>query len=167
MVERVKDIDWSAWQPELVTTLMFVKKSNQVLLIAKKTGLGKGKINGPGGKIEASETPVECAVRETREELCIEVIDPLPMAELFFHAVDMPRIKAYVYVSERYTGVPLETAEARPIWYSESQLPFDAMWEDDQYWLPQVLLGQALTGWFSFEGEHLKDHLIELGPVNF
>ena len=167
MVDRISEIDWQQWQPELVTSLMFVKSAGEVLLIKKKTGIGAGKINGPGGKIEALETPLECAVRETSEELGIEVIDPEPMAELFFHAIEMPRIKAFVYVSEHFTGIPRETREARPIWYPLQQLPLDAMWEDDRYWLPQILAGQPLTGWFSFKGEHLIDHTIETGPVSF
>lgn len=167
MVERVSEIDWQSWQPELLTTLMFVKSNEKVLLIEKKTGLGAGKINGPGGKIEPSETPLECAIRETSEELGIEVTDPTPMAELFFHAIEMPRIKAFVYVGEHFTGTPQETREARPIWHASNQLPFDAMWEDDRYWLPQVLAGAPLTGWFSFKGERLMDHVIEIGPVIF
>ena len=51
----VKDIDWSNWNPKIKATLMFIIKNNDVLLIHKKTGLGKGKINGPGGKIELND----------------------------------------------------------------------------------------------------------------
>ncbi|MEC9132535.1 MAG: hypothetical protein VX853_01135, partial [Pseudomonadota bacterium] len=43
------------WQPEFVGTLVFVLRDQEVLLIHKKTGHGQGKINAPGGKLEARE----------------------------------------------------------------------------------------------------------------
>ena len=49
-------IDWNTWQPNMLSSLVFIVKDNEVLLIRKKTGLGAGKINAPGGKIEADET---------------------------------------------------------------------------------------------------------------
>ena len=50
---------------------MFVVKGESILLIEKKRGLGAGKINGPGGKIDPGETPMEAVMRETLEELHI------------------------------------------------------------------------------------------------
>ena len=52
------------WRPDFVGTLVFVIDGAKVLLIRKKTGHGAGKINGPGGKFEETETVSECAVRE-------------------------------------------------------------------------------------------------------
>ena len=66
---KISKINWQTWQPEEVATLMFVMTDNQVLLIRKKRGLGAGNINGPGGRIEPGESPMQCAVRETEEEL--------------------------------------------------------------------------------------------------
>ena len=60
---KVSDIDWKDWKPEELSTIMFVVEENRVLLIHKKRGLGAGKINGPGGKIEKGETPMQCAIR--------------------------------------------------------------------------------------------------------
>ena len=47
---------------------LFIKGS-RVLLIEKLTGIGQGKINGPGGKIDPGETPEQCVIRECQEEL--------------------------------------------------------------------------------------------------
>lgn len=156
---KVGDIDWDHWEPELVATLMFVQRDNEVLLIRKKRGLGAGKINGPGGQIEAGETPEACAIRETQEELLIDPLNVKPAGELFFHAEDeMPRIHAYLFVASDYRGEPSETDEAIPLWISIDDLPFDEMWEDDRLWLKQVLDGQTVTGRFTFEGEAMLDH---------
>ena len=77
MYEKVADVDWEKWQAEITATLMFVIRDDEVLLIHKKRGLGKGKVNGPGGKLEAGETPAACAVRETEEEVVVLRIVPI------------------------------------------------------------------------------------------
>ncbi|MFT5211319.1 MAG: 8-oxo-dGTP diphosphatase [Flavobacterium sp.] len=158
----ISNIDWPKWQAEERATLMFVQKEDQVLLIHKKRGLGAGNINGPGGRIELNESPMQCAVRETEEELCITPLGVAFAGELFFHSEDMPRLHGYVFTASDYTGVPCETDEAIPLWTNVNEIPFDKMWQDDQYWLPQVLLGKTITGWFSFEKETLLDYKVEV-----
>ena len=81
---KVSDIDWKNWEPEELSTIMFVVEENRVLLIHKKRGLGAGKINGPGGKIEKGETPMQCAIRETNEELHINPLNVRPAASSSF-----------------------------------------------------------------------------------
>lgn len=162
---KVAGIDWDSWQPEEVATLMFVHSDDQVLLIRKKRGLGAGKINGPGGRVEPGETPLECAIRETQEELLITPRDVRPAGELFFHAEDMPKIHGHVFAASRFEGTPGETDEAIPLWTPVDRLPFDEMWDDDRLWLPQVLAGGSIRGWFTFVGERMIDHVVELaGP---
>ena len=51
----VAEIDWSAWKPVDVATLCFVVRDGEILLIRKKRGLGAGKINGPGGRVEPGD----------------------------------------------------------------------------------------------------------------
>jgi len=70
---RVRDIDWESWRAKDPATLVFVVKDSSVLLIRKKCGLGAGKINAPGGRLEPGETPLEAAIRETREEVNLRV----------------------------------------------------------------------------------------------
>lgn len=163
---KIDQIDWQNWQPEQRATLLFVVVERRVLLIRKKRGLGAGKINGPGGKIDPGETPMACAIRETQEELCITAKNVKPIAQLFFHAEDeMPTIHGYAYMATDYEGQPTETDEAIPIWFDIDKIPFDEMWEDDKFWLPQTLAGDYIHGWFSFEGESLIDKKITSMPL--
>lgn len=161
---KISEIDWASWEPEEVATLMFVQRDDQVLLIRKKRGLGAGKINGPGGRIEPGETPMECAIRETQEELCITPTHVRAAGELFFHAEDMPRIHGHVFTASGYTGNPVETDEAIPLWTPTDELPLDEMWDDDRLWLPLVLAGRSIKGWFTFVGESLVDHRVVVDP---
>ena len=137
--------------------LLFVIEGGEVLLIRKKTGLGQGKINGPGGKLEPGETAVEAAVREIREELHLEV-DPADceaMGILRFQFVDGLALHVVVFRTFRYGGTPTETREAAPLWFSFDELPFGEMWADDRYWLREMLEGRRFEANFVFDGEEM------------
>lgn len=151
-----RDVDWENWNAEMPATLMFLVKGEEVLLIEKQRGIGAGKINGPGGKIDPGETPEQCVIREVKEELCIDVVDPIKMGELFFDMDSMPNIHCHVFTSSAYEGVPTATEEAIPLWSKVSEIPFHKMWEDDQYWLPDMIRGRKFIAKFIFEGEKIK-----------
>ncbi len=148
-------IDWSTWQGEMLATLMFIIRDGRVLLIEKKRGLGAGKINGPGGKIEPGETPLEAIIRETEEELCITPHAPVKLGELRFVMSDCPDILCHVYRSDEFSGIPTETDEAVPVWTALDEIPYHRMWEDDQHWLPLVIARRTFIGSFVFEGERM------------
>ena len=57
------DIDWSTWRACDPATLVFVFRGDEILLINKKTGLGKGKINAPGGKVDPADGVAESRCR--------------------------------------------------------------------------------------------------------
>ena len=50
-----------------------ITRSNQVLLIQRKGPHGTGTWSTPGGHLEFGEDPQQCAIRETREEVGLEV----------------------------------------------------------------------------------------------
>lgn len=148
-------IDWSQWQGVIHATLMFIVKDGRILLIEKKRGLGAGKINGPGGKIDPGETPLQSVIRETREELLITPIHPRKLGELWFAMSDCPHILCHVYRADDHHGVPTETDEAVPVWTSVDDIPYQRMWEDDRHWLPLLLDEIPFHGRFLFHGESM------------
>lgn len=127
------------WQPEFVGTLVFVLRDDEVLLIHKKTGHGQGKINAPGGKLEAAESVAECATREVREEVGLEVTDLMCRAEMRFVEQQGPQWLGYAFTTRSFTGQPAETPEAKPFWSLQADIPYPQMWDDDRIWLPQIL----------------------------
>src|SRR5262245_4266726 len=142
-------------------TLMFIERNGEVLLIRKKRGHGSGKINGPGGMVEPGETPLQCAVRETLEEVGVQVLDAVPLAELHFYDVDGSRMLGVAFKGHRFHGAPVETAEAAPFWCAIEQLPYAAMWEDDVLWLPWLLRDMPVFGSFLMQNERLMSHRLE------
>ena len=159
---RIDEVEWERWTPRERATLLFVIRAGRILLIHKKRGLGAGKINGPGGRIDAGETPLECAIRETREELRVTPVDVRECGELRFHFADGWSIHGYVFTATDCEGEPQETEEARPFWAPLDRIPFDRMWADDRYWFPSMLAGRRFDGRFYFDGDELLGW--ELGP---
>lgn len=148
-------MDWNQWTPRERANLCFIVKGGRVLLIRKKRGLGVGKINGPGGKIEPGETALESAIRETQEEIGVTPLQLEERAVLQFQFTDGYSLHCTVFTASDFDGEPIETAEATPLWFPLAEIPFDEMWADDRHWLPQVLTGKCLRGWFVFEGEKM------------
>lgn len=165
MGDRVDAIDWATWRPVWRATLLFLFRGEEVLLIHKKTGFGQGKINGPGGRIEPGETPWDAAVREVREEVCVEPASVSACGELYFQFLDGFSIQGYVFRSEDFAGEPAETVEARPFWQSIHDMPYDRMWEDDRVWFPRVVDRRSFRARFLFDGETMIDHCIEEMPL--
>lgn len=126
----------------------------EVLLGRKKTGFGAGKIVGLGGHVEPDETAVQAAARETAEEssLVVAVGDLREAATLTFRFPARPAwdMQVAVFVADQFTGDAQESEEIAPRWYPTDDLPVQDVWDDNQYWLRQVLDGQQLNAEFEF-----------------
>ena len=146
-------IDWSTWVPGMHATLLFVFRDDEVLLIRKKRGLGAGKINGPGGKIDPGETPEQCAVREVEEELRIRAREVSEIGLLRFQFVDGLSILCHVFRAESFDGIPVETGEAIPLWTKLNAIPYDEMWADDRMWFHHLAAKRKFVGNFEFDGD--------------
>jgi 8-oxo-dGTP diphosphatase len=163
METSASPVNWEEWRGEILATLLFVIRDGEILLIEKKRGIGAGKVNGPGGKIDPGETPLECALRETMEELHVKALRVSKRGELCFAMSDIPDIHCHVFVAEDFEGEPTETDEAIPLWTSLGAIPYDRMWADDIYWLPQMIDGQTFRGRFLFEGETILWRDVQFG----
>lgn len=156
--------DWSpaAWTPKDRGVLLFILHEGKVMLIQKKRGLGAGKINGPGGRIDPGETAEQAAVRETREEIGLETADIEKSGELFFAFADGYSLHCTVFRTFRFSGEPIETPEAVPMWVPLPEVPYAKMWQDDIFWFPHMVEGRPFRGFFTFEDDRMLDKEIEL-----
>lgn len=158
------DVDWTTWTPSVHATLLFVERGDELLLIRKKRGLGAGLINGPGGKIDPGETPVQAAVREVIEEVSLTPTSPRWVGRLRFQFVDGLRLQVEVFRSATFTGTPTESPEALPFWCHREALPFDEMWADDRIWMPQMLADEQVYLDAIFDGQTLLTHTLRNSP---
>lgn len=161
-MRSLSDIDWSTWRADDTATLLFVITAGEVLLIRKLRGLGAGKINAPGGRLEPGETPAEAAVRETIEEVGVRPLAPRSRGEVRFQFTSGYKLHAHVFTADGCEGEPHETPEAIPIWTPLAKIPFEEMWADDRLWIPLMLAGRTpFSGRFVFDEEAMLDHQIE------
>lgn len=157
-----ENIDWTTWTPQERATLLFVRRNDHVLLIRKKRGLGAGKINGPGGRIDGAETPLQAAIREVEEELRVTPIDVELRGELAFQFVDGYALYVYVFSAKNCSGEPQETDEAVPLWTPIESVPFDQMWADDRLWFPHLLSDRSFRGRFLFDEDEMLGYEVQL-----
>ncbi|ERP31324.1 8-oxo-dGTP diphosphatase [Chitinivibrio alkaliphilus] len=158
-------ISWETYPFVDEAVLVFMQRSGgDLLLIEKKRGLGAGKYNAPGGRIEAGESPEEAAVRECQEEVFLTPTHLRYVASLQFIFQDGYSIKAFVYFTNTFSGSPQESDEATPFWCPLKKIPYENMWEDDKYWLPLMLEGRFVEGKFIFSDDTMVSLSITASP---
>ncbi len=148
---------------------MLLKRDGKLLLGVKKRGFGLGKIIAPGGKVEADETFEQSAKRETFEEIGVTVnackeVGTVVFRNLYFAGKPETNIM-HVFLSEDFSGEPSETDEIKPEWYPINALPYIKMWGDDEHWMPEVLRGNKVDAYFTYnEKNEFTDYRVDIVP---
>jgi mutator protein MutT len=140
---------------KIATLCFLVKKDDsgkveQVCLAMKKKGFGVGMWNGVGGKVEEGETVEQAMVREVEEEIGVKIVQFENRGKIMF-ADDGEKsftFEVHVFLSTSWVGEPEETDEMSPKWFNVSAIPYESMWIDDQYWLPQIIEGRTVDAEF-------------------
>lgn len=127
-------------------TLAFLVRRNTVWLAMKKTGFGKGKYNGFGGKLLEGETIEDSLLRELKEEANVCAISYEKMGEISYTFPGKPDLNhhVHIYIVNQWYGIPQESKEMSPELFEFNNIPYEKMWSNDQYWLPHVLKGRKI-----------------------
>jgi len=113
--------------------------------------------------MEPGETPLECAVRELEEEVGVQADDGQWGGEHRFQFVDGYTLHVDVYWTRTFRGTPIETDEAVPLWFEETDIPYHEMWEDDRLWIPHLLAGRCFSGRYVFDEDRMVDAVLHTG----
>ena len=135
-------------------SLLFLRRDDEVLLAMKKRGFGEGRWNGVGGKVEPDETIESAMIRETQEEIGVTPTQYEKVGDIRFDEFfkDIPTLMhVYIFIATEWTGKPTESDEMAPRWFGLKDVPYDEMWSDDPYWLPQVLEGKKISADFKLD----------------
>ena len=159
------DIDWATWAPVDITTVVFVLQRDRALLIRKKRGLGAGKVNAPGGRVEPGETPATGAARELWEEVRLHADRLSHRGVISFQFLDGYSTYMHVFRANGTIGTTAETEEAEPMWVSLDAIPYEQMWADDCEWLPHFLAGERFRGWGLFDVDTMLDFRLQTEEV--
>lgn len=104
--------------------------------IKKANDMHAGKWNGLGGKLEAGETPEECAIREVLEESGLRMIDPV-----FRGIITFPQFSknedwyAFIFVATQYTGELINSNEGVLAWVDNDKLYELNLWPGDRIFM--------------------------------
>lgn len=125
-------------------TICYIDNGQQLLLLhrnKKENDVHEGKWIGVGGKIEAGETPEECAIREIREETGLIAHD-VDLRGIITFPEFTPDQDWYVYVFRvtEFSGELLEECpEGTLEWVDYSQVLNKPTWEGDLIFLKWIL----------------------------
>lgn len=135
-------------------SLLFLRQGGEVLLAMKKRGFGEGRWNGVGGKVEQGESIESAMVRESQEEIGVTPKNYEKVADIRFDEFfkgEPTIMHVHVFTATEWTGEPTESDEMAPKWVKEADIPYDQMWADDPYWLPEVLKGKKISADFKLD----------------
>lgn len=147
--------------------LCIIENDGQILLKLATRGVSKGKWNFPGGKVDEGETVEQAAIRETFEETGLKITNLEKFAELYFYEDEELSWTVFAYKTSSFSGELVETEEGPLKWFDSQKIPFDLMWEDDRFWVPQVMQGAKIEGHFYFDKGLKRMGRRELKPGKF
>lgn len=140
--------------------LLYLIKNNEILLGLKKRGFGEGRFNGIGGKAEKGESIEACMVREAQEEIGITPTKFEKVADIVFDEYfkgEPTLMHVHIFFADEWQGEPVESEEIKPKWFKKDKLPYDQMWPNDTFWMPQVIRGEKVIAKFVLDE---KDQVI-------
>ncbi len=150
---------------QIISTLLLLRKDNQILLAKKKKGFGMGLFNGVGGKVEPGETIDQAMIRECQEEIHVT---PTKYEKLGintfeeYYKGEKAHLIFHLYVATEWEGNPEESEEMSPQWFNINNIPYNEMFKDDTHWLPLALNNQKFLGYFTFnEDWELTDYTLK------
>jgi 8-oxo-dGTP pyrophosphatase MutT (NUDIX family) len=148
-------------------TICEITKDGKLLLQFKAAGkFGEGKWNGPGGKLKLDETPEEGVIREVKEETGLTIFNPKLRGQIdfFFGEKQEPDWNTYIFHVSEFSGELKPNDEGELSWFNLENIPYDKMWQDDEYWLPVLISGEEFKGtfWYNEDGSVLIRHRLEI-----
>lgn len=126
-----------------------------MLLKKASRGIGKGRWNAPGGKLEfEEEAPEACVEREVLEETGLKVKNLFKHGVMNFHfgGKDAPTFVVHLFSTRDFDGeIVVRENEDEVRWFDFEKIPIDEMWDDDNYWLDLMLKKRKFDADFYFD----------------
>ncbi len=152
---------------KILATLCYLRDEEKTLMLfrnRKKNDIHKQKWNGLGGKLEAGETPEECAIREVLEESGLEVSDPYLRGFLTFPLFDgINDWYVFLFTFKHWSGSMIDSPEGELSWIPNDLLLELNLWEGDRIFLQWL----DDPGFFSAKFTYEHGKLVEWSVENY
>ena len=129
---------WYRKKPMLNTTLCYVTRGNDVLMlhrVKKKNDINHDKWIGIGGKFEPEESPEECLLREAKEETGLTLTRWQCRGVVTFLNDTCEGEYMYLFTADAFEGELMDCPEGDLRWVSREFLNGLPKWEGDQIFL--------------------------------
>ena len=104
-------------------TLCFIRRNDEILMLNRERKPTLGIWNGVGGKIEENETPLECGIREVKEETGLDITDVrLCGVKQFMHRDGLYRYIVFLFKTNQYSGELKSSDEGEVFWIEREDL---------------------------------------------
>ena len=149
-----------------LATICYIDNGKEFLLLLrnkKPNDVHEGKYIGVGGKLEAAETPEECAVREIFEETGLQATK-MEMKGIITFPEFTPGHDWYTYVftATEYTGSMIEDCnEGELIWVKKTEIQNIKTWEGDYIFLDWLVKNKPFfSAKFNYKNNKFIDYTV-------
>lgn len=125
-------------------TLVGVINIHGYLLFGRKqTGVGKGRLTWPGGKLDGHASLHDCAEAEVRHKtgLNVDFLQRYGVIETIHADAPHLRRQVHIFLTRDHDGNLRASQELTDLrWIDYEDFPWEQMWPSDRLWMPLVLL---------------------------
>lgn len=156
--------------PFIPATLVYLFDGDQVLLMKrnkKAQDTHEGKYVGLGGKIEANESPLDCAVREVWEESGLTVVESSVRFKGHIYCPNFDKLGrdwlVFVYTCDVFQGqLATDCDEGELHWKNFEEVESLPMWEGDYKFFPYLKSDTVFDLTVRYDGQRLTDWKLHL-----
>ncbi|GMQ62623.1 NUDIX hydrolase [Vallitalea maricola] len=142
-------------------TLCYIEKDGRTLMlhrVKKENDIHEGNWIGLGGKIENGESPVECVIREVKEESGLTIKNPDLRGILTFPEFGKDNWYVFLYTATEFNGDLIECNEGDLKWIDNEDLLNLKMSEGDNLFLKWLKKYKMFSAKFIYDGKKLIDY---------
>lgn len=148
------------------TTLCYIEKANKYLMlhrIKKENDYNHDKWIGVGGKFEPGEGPIECLLREVKEETGLTLTKYEYRGIVYFESDKWPEEAMHLFTATEFEGELIECDEGELKWIPKNEVIKLNLWEGDKVFLKLLVEDKEF---FRLKLRYEGDNLVEMVLLN-